>query len=79
MIICMFCVNSLIPEKMVNELIHAMTIILAAFHKQLKDRVGNHHPNLWVFLRVLKDRLAVMEDTLVGAMNGRSPLAQRQS
>ena len=44
----------------------------------MNDTVVVKHPSLWIFLRHLKDRQAIVEATLDGAQRGDTPPPRRR-
>uniref|UniRef100_A0AAV2J7G9 MULE transposase domain-containing protein n=1 Tax=Knipowitschia caucasica TaxID=637954 RepID=A0AAV2J7G9_KNICA len=49
-----------------------------SYHKTLNDTIGVRHPSLWTFIRCLKDRQTVVEQTIDGAERGELAPARRR-
>ncbi|KAL8622856.1 hypothetical protein ACOMHN_026977 [Nucella lapillus] len=52
--------------------------LVAAFHKTFASAVAVRRPNIWVFLRVLKDQQALSENTFEAVRRGELPPRRRK-
>ncbi|KAL8582247.1 hypothetical protein ACOMHN_037004 [Nucella lapillus] len=55
-----------------------MASVMRAYHRTLNDAIRTRHPNLWSFIRQLKDHQTLTEEAIFRAERGDAPPPRRR-